>query len=500
MSQAPGSVRPVVEAAKQAEPTATAPVPPTVPATAAPLSPWPWPLVLLAAPFTPARAVLHSAHLRFSGLLWIHLAGWLLVWGTVELVNWVGNPRTPHETLAEELIEELQQEASDSEFFVVLAFGGLGVVLVELGVLAVGGLLSGWGARDEKVRATMARGVRRGVLLSGHWWMTGMLFGAAILSLEHLSNQYYTQEVGRPRLQGSPTSENVGRLAREADEWSSQRYLNRPWYLQRQDEILGSCLSVLAAWQLWALLRAIGVGTPGFNSPRPPVCSRCGYDLTGTAPGARCPECGERVAESIGPESRPGIPWEHGAELGRWRAAWRTFAWAARDPFTFGRRMRLTSDDAHHRGFLLAVLVATAVAFPLLFEPTAVFVEKHIDWGEVLPMTIPFAAGAAGVGLGVVVLGGSLFGAIVSWLWKQRLIMAAVRAACYASPMVLVAAVLFCLELLSLRAFAYPLKAAFGLYFRLVAAALVFGQLVVLTLWFCLMNYRIVSGARYARE
>lgn len=162
--------------------------------------------------------------------------------------------------------------------------------------------------------------------------------------------------------------------------------------------------------------------------------------------------------------------------------------------------MRLTSEDVHHRSFLLAVLAAASVAFPLLFETAAVLLEPHIEWHEMVPMTLPFAGGTATSLLAIVVLGGGLYGWIVSWQWKRPLIMAAVRAACYASPMLLLAVVLFCLNMLALIHFAPMIKRTFGPNAEVVAGVLVFGPPVPALLWFIWMNYRVAMGARHARE
>ena len=480
-------------------------VDPAAPPADAPQPAWPWYVVLLAAPFTPARAVRHSRHLRLGGLVLIHLAGWLLVWGTAEYLYWLDSHRVPHRTLTADALEELPWILGERYWAVYMLLGLLIAAGIDAGVLAVGALFSSWGARDEKVRTTFGRGVRRGVLLSGHWWMTILLFGASVVHLEHLSRDYYQElNQSQPQLRGAnPTAAELTEWRQELNEWHQRAYRARPWYLRWMGELLGSWFAVLATWQLWALLRAVGVGTPGFASPRPPVCSRCAYDLAGTPPDGRCPECGDAVAASLGPAARPGAPWEQRARVGRLLAALRTSRSALGEPFELGRRLRITSPDAHHRGFLLLMLMAIAVGSPLLFLGlvSLMVVLRHVpwvEWVEVLAIGFPLAASLAGIALGLSVLGGGLMGWMLSWRWRRPMIETTIRAACYASPVLLLMAVVFCIEFGTLPMLSQTLQNAFGRNHDEAMALVIFGPQVLLLLWLWLVTYRITAGARHA--
>lgn len=61
-------------------------------------------------------------------------------------------------------------------------------------------------------------------------------------------------------------------------------------------------------------------------------CPGCGYDLRGLPAGRafRCPECGMEIDPAA--MRRSLIPWVHRAEIGRWRAYWRTVWMVTRRP------------------------------------------------------------------------------------------------------------------------------------------------------------------------
>ena len=102
---------------------------------------------------------------------------------------------------------------------------------------------------------------------------------------------------------------------------------------------------------------------PGTSSPfaEDTYCPKCTYNLRGTV-GLRCPECGydlDAIRRGVAM-----IPWERRAEIGRWRAYWRTARL-----FTFQPRRvseclagEISYRSARHFR-VLTVLIATASAW-----------------------------------------------------------------------------------------------------------------------------------------
>jgi hypothetical protein len=68
---------------------------------------------------------------------------------------------------------------------------------------------------------------------------------------------------------------------------------------------------------------------------------------------SRCPECGEPIALSLGPDSRAGTPWHRRREIGRLTAWWRCTVESLCRPKELGRQIRIASPDTDHRGFLV---------------------------------------------------------------------------------------------------------------------------------------------------
>lgn len=152
-------------------------------------------------------------------------------------------------------------------------------------------------------------------------------------------------------------------MRRRRLEWNQ----SRPWYVKYADEATGyGCFGALT-WFLWGLFRSVGAQRETPRVDRPPTCEACGYNLTSAAMEGRCPECGEPVARSLGPDARPGTPWDRRRELGRWRAWWQSVVGSVVRPRSFGAQIRRSAPEMSHRRFL-------ALHLPVFFLMGAVAV------------------------------------------------------------------------------------------------------------------------------
>lgn len=116
----------------------------------------------------------------------------------------------------------------------------------------------------------------------------------------------------------------------------------------------------MSLWFLWALFRAAGVPRRGSASARPPTCEYCGYNLTGTAIGGRCPECGVPAVMSLGPDVRRGTAYDR-APKGGFSVMQGCWVDAILSPKTIGRQIQVTQSSRRSRRCLTAVWVPAFV-------------------------------------------------------------------------------------------------------------------------------------------
>jgi hypothetical protein len=266
---------------------------------------------------------------------------------------------------------------------VVLTILGI-ALLVELGFLGVAYLVMPWGACDEPLGGSFRHALRRVWLQSPHLVVAALMNGVLFVPLQHMKVTWQaeypvpfpeTRSVSPPTLPqdavpGTPAWDEFDRAVQEDDrvqqensrkieQWEAARRRAQPWYLRFHEAICVDAGFLSGLWLLWALLRSVGAPRVAPPIERPPRCDACGYNLTTIPMESRCPECGEPVAASLGPNARPGTPWQR-REVGRltaWRQSW---VQASRDPARFGRTLRLTNPGVGHRHFL-------AVHLPVVF-------------------------------------------------------------------------------------------------------------------------------------
>jgi hypothetical protein len=262
---------------------------------------------------------------------------------------------------------------------------------------------------------------------------------------------------------------------------------------------------VLLLWQLTALVRAVRVEyrrAGDFPQPHDPFCDNCGYNLTMAPAEGRCPECGRYVMESLGPDTRPGTPWERRVETGRLRAIARQVRMLIVCPRKlYFQTPTLAGQAAAQRwliGSLVVIAFEAAWIVPGFYLGTS---EREISWRTFW--------GAAAMGLIWAVMGLMMVGietAGVAAFSRMRghpvALATAAKVTAFASPLMVSWVILGGAQLLAAPHF-QPLADAHHLTERtrqmLLAGSLGFAHIGGL-LWYELTVYRGVRAVQFANK
>lgn len=284
------------------------------------------------------------------------------------------------------------------------------VLGVEIGFVVLALLVMPWGARDEPVRESYRIALRQTWLRTPHVILVVFLAGATmILSAE------------------IPT----GR-------WNPDPLSKSPWYVHVLVAIPLYVCSGMALWLFWGLLRSVGAHRELVPIVRPPTCEVCGYNLTAIPMESRCPECGEAVIASLGPESRRGPSWQQRHERGRLAAWGKTCTQALTQPIRFGRTLQASSSGLDHKRF-----VALHVPFMFLIGACSLPILFFIDTGEnpfTGPWGIVYFAGPAVAtlctlgALGLMLFAANVVGLRYGFSEKRNLLPCAMKMAAYLAP------------------------------------------------------------------
>ena len=210
------------------------------------------------------------------------------------------------------------------------------IVSVQAAMNILAYIVMAWGAQNESRVDSFTAALRRVWLHTTHLAVVILIGGLTLLVFERAETRAWEGATVR---------------------------LKWPWYI-RHGDIISSCIVfLLIAWWLWALLRLVGCDRPTKPMKSPPLCDRCGYNLTGTKSDASCPECGMAVADSLGSDARPGTAWQRRKQVGRVAAYMATLIAPIARPHRFGRQLKLLQTTTDHRVFLLPGLAL--VPFPL---------------------------------------------------------------------------------------------------------------------------------------
>ncbi len=344
---------------------------------------WPAATSLLTCAFLPVTTARRTNHLALRRAWLVHFAAALLgVLILALLAAWESAPEPASfaavwDSFLTNVVWGLDEGARDPKSY-LLAILSI-ALLTEVGFTGVAYLIMPWGAGDEPWRASFRHALRRTWLQTPHIvWIIAAVGAVAVplLRADRASQSAYP--VPMPEMtspppyptypQGAaPNSQAMKDYEKSMDEydrawqahwravarWHAGMRLTQPWYIRFNDAIAVDLGFLSSLWLLGALLRS--AGTPRVVPPivRPPRCDACGYNLTTIPMESRCPECGEPVAASLGPEARPGPPWVRRREIGRFVAWRRSWGMAIRDPVKFGRMLRLTAPGVDHRRFLV---------------------------------------------------------------------------------------------------------------------------------------------------
>lgn len=330
---------------------------------------------------------------------------------------------------------------------------GIIVAVVEGCYFLMGLLAAPWGAADERLRSSVANGLRRTWLQTGHWLPIVLLAGLFFTWLVSEEQRFWRENslsLAYPSPASMPAPGTPAYRQYQADiaKWQKEieaRRQRQPWYVRNTEQAFILTIDVMFGWFLWALLRGLGQPRVLAKVERPPTCEFCGYNLTLAAPDGRCPECGEWIADSLGPHARPGTPWHRRSELGRLRAWWQTCYMAIFRPRQLGQQIRAFGQDREDCS-LLAINLFLVFLVEMLLGCGWVIIQGRWELpffprSSVLATGVASGAGATLLTVALVLFGALVVGVVQRWNTGRNMLPAAMRASVCLTGYVLVASV-----------------------------------------------------------
>jgi len=373
----------------------------------------------------PVTAVRRADHLSLGWAWAVHVAGLgALIIAALLLAAWSeAPPDLTIDTYKQVVLGLLIRGAGQLEDYRSIAGQVLSILLIE-GTFCLSAMLAmSWCARDEKIRNSYRRALRRLFLLTPHAATVVAVTGATAVWCNRLN-----------RVPWQPV------IVHESREMAL--------FLM----ITASCL-----WTLTVVLAALGCRKAPAMCRWPARCEGCGYQLTGLAIDKDCPECGDAIRKTLGKSIRPGIAPPPGVGIVWWLCL--TYQ-AVRHPSVFGKKLHVLSPDTGHRECLAITIVLLMLASPIAMGVLYVGLEtvrgmKYASWqyrgDEIISATI---MGGSMMGLmltatmvAIALAGASMIGLIEGRRHGRNLMPAAVRAACYQSGFVLFGVFVFWLDL-----------------------------------------------------
>ncbi len=345
---------------------------------------WPIGLALLTAWLLPATTARRTAHASLTYAWFVHFLAAVLTVATVYLlIAWweiVGG--YDPQSFADAFLrarDNLSNDLSRHPWEALLITGSVGLA-VEAAFAAIALLAMSWGAQDERLRASYRNALRQTWVRTAHIVPIVLLVGVPGVLLNRAEFEWrsanprpvwpsrprnpmppaedpsYAQKTAEYQAAMQQYGENVAQAQVALRLWRGRR----PWYAANGEPLVVAAGFLAALWFLWGLLRGVGAFRCVQPIVRPPMCEACGYNLTAIPLESRCPECGEAVSASLGPDARPGTAWQRRGEVGL-RRAWQQCSGAViRRPVEFARQIRLGSSGTDHRLFF-------ALHLPVIF-------------------------------------------------------------------------------------------------------------------------------------
>lgn len=487
------------------KPSSPIPTTPSVPAAVG-KKPWPALATLATAGVLPETTARRTAQVTLDSAYLVHV---LAALATVIVVGFLdaGFSRASEPVSLMELwdaflanlaspINEFERNPLECTLILV------GSIIGVEGAYILGALICvAWGAVDEPLRLSIRNAIQRAWLHTPHILFVVLLAGGASLYLNRVAEQAHNM-IWQEIQGGHYSLKDIQAGLRFERQYYREQVDALPYHVRHAPELSVIMWLAGGAWWLWGLLRFIGAERATPPIAKPPMCEACGYNLQGISLEGRCPECGDSVAQSLGPGVRPGAVWKHRRTHGRFPAWGRSAVDAVFQGAVLGRRLRISAAGTDHRrhlaaGLPLVFVIAGCGLVGCYVADTGNYPDHDVLW---------LLAPLSGYLTNVLVLTTALFGAaVVGVIYRIRarrnLMTVTIQAACYLSGYLVVwTAVAFFWTTLLFAGEDYIRHAARELHVDrdLLSVAAWFLPNGLALLGYLLLISRITTGARYA--
>ncbi|UCD28087.1 MAG: hypothetical protein JSV03_13465 [Planctomycetota bacterium] len=412
---------------------------------------WPASMVFLTAWLMPATTTLRTNHVSLKRAYTVHIIAALITFMLIMFfIAWdeADEPVTflgILDTLASNIcgLFEIDPRFQKESILIILST----ILLIEIGFIVLALLVTPWGAEDEPIGTSFTHALRQTWLHTTHAITAVLLIGVLLIPIYRAQRHSWQTHVSSlPQPPQQPINSQAWKdyqvavmQYQQQTKPAREKYLrNLPWYSKYDEEIHILPSLAVSTWILWALLSAVGVNRKTKPIDRPPMCERCGYNLTATPMDSRCPECGRSVLQSLGVDTRRGTLWQQRNTIGRFRAWWRCNLNVIFRPKWLGQQIQLRSFSTDHHRFLvihlvsiffisfiggIGIILSMAAAMSMPLPEVRLIVIISILLGYLTAVAI----------IAIVLLSAGLIGLIYQIKDKRNLLNGSVQIACYLS-------------------------------------------------------------------